>query len=1249
MATERIDIVIREDGSRVVQRRLSDIGKSSKESASSVDFLKRALGLLGGALVVNKIRQYADAWSSANGLIATATKTQAEAVAVQEKLFESAQRTRTAYGDMAELYSRVARAGSELGTSQAKIIEFTEGVGKALAVQHTSADAARGALLQLGQALSTSVVRAEEFNSINEATPYILQVVAKNIDGLDGSIAKLRARMLDGKLTSKEFFEAFLKGQKGVSEDFGKASLTIGQSVTLVVNALTKFIGEMDKALGVSDKIGTAAKFIAANFDSMASAVGRLTIVLLTGAVAWGTYQAAVLGATAVAGVQALVAYYQAVASGNFVLLGSAEAERQKANALLASATAEKAALVQTIARTDAEGVAAVVNSRVAAERTAAAVANLRYTQAQIVAERQLELVRYGAQINDIGRAKSVQRLIEIRQAELALTKTIKVAEEGAAAAQAAAAAASAAQGAQAAKNAQALSKATAGVAGAQAAAAAATSAAVGSTSLFAQAISALKTAASSALSAVGRLFLLINANPFTVLAVSIVVVTGLLLGFGDKLDAGIDGITNMSDVLKALGEVGVRAFTSLSEAVMGAFSSVGAIVSSALASVSGLIPGFVKDWLGSFGSFYSDLEFGFAGVVRGIARTLDAVGGLLTGVAIAVGRVFSGIPDVVENIFKQMYNKVLSVIEDLINKVIEGVNEVRSMVGASLLKTVEFTKLEVNEKTFEDYGQKVADSFADGFASQGGYMENAVNGIFDRAQQISRQRAVDLFRQGEKNYGADLNEKMGAGVSLVDQKGIDKAKNALRQLLDRISPVEGAILEMARATEVLNEAQARGLITGKDKVRYLGLLSEHYKDIIDPLGKVNRDIAEEAKLLGMSADAREAEGAYLQTYYQLLRQGIKLDGDAAQKMRDQIAAHQELARAVRVQDSLLADSVERRKDWVRQLDALKNLLGDPNSGFKQVDALRVLAREFGDETMMATKAQIDIVLANIQDTYNKIESAQAKGLVSPTDADRMKQSADLSAKSQLQSQAPDLFEGTQEQIDLQLARFQQMYTQIDLWRQADLVSEQTAIQMRKKVDQQAADQRLKGASDFFGTLATLQSSSNKKIAAIGRAAAITQATIDGILAVQKALASYPPPLNYAMAAAVGVAAAANVAKIAGFEQGGYTGNVGTKTVAGVVHGREFVVNADATSRNRAALETMNAGGTVGGGGNVSIVVNNNAEGTRATTQERSTPSGREVQITIETVIKKDIQSGGPISSAMESQFGLNRAHGTVR
>ena len=64
--------------------------------------------------------------------------------------------------------------------------------------------------------------------------------------------------------------------------------------------------------------------------------------------------------------------------------------------------------------------------------------------------------------------------------------------------------------------------------------------------------------------------------------------------------------------------------------------------------------------------------------------------------------------------------------------------------------------------------------------------------------------------------------------------------------------------------------------------------------------------------------------------------------------------------------------------------------------------------------------------------------------------------------------------------------------------------------------------------------ISTLQSSSNSALFAIGKASALATATIDGYVAVQKALTATPwPPVNFALAALVGVATAANIAKIA--------------------------------------------------------------------------------------------------------------------
>lgn len=164
-----------------------------------------------------------------------------------------------------------------------------------------------------------------------------------------------------------------------------------------------------------------------------------------------------------------------------------------------------------------------------------------------------------------------------------------------------------------------------------------------------------------------------------------------------------------------------------------------------------------------------------------------------------------------------------------------------------------------------------------------------------------------------------------------------------------------------------------------------------------------------------------------------------------------------------------------------------------------------------------------------------------------------------------------------------QLAQTRAMYEEIDRLRQADVISEREAAQARAEVNARQNEARLESSRSFFGNLASLSGSSNKTLAAIGKASAIATATIDGVLAVQKALAAYPPPVNFAMAASVGVAAAVNVAKIAGLKDGGEVVGPGgprdDKVLRWLSNG-EHVVNAGAASQPgvRAMLDHLNSG-----------------------------------------------------------------------
>jgi len=135
-------------------------------------------------------------------------------------------------------------------------------------------------------------------------------------------------------------------------------------------------------------------------------------------------------------------------------------------------------------------------------------------------------------------------------------------------------------------------------------------------------------------------------------------------------------------------------------------------------------------------------------------------------------------------------------------------------------------------------------------------------------------------------------------------------------------------------------------------------------------------------------------------------------------------------------------------------------------------------------------------------------------------------------------------------------------------------------------------------AANFASTLSFISSlagSENKKLAAVGKAAAIAMATMDTYAAATKALNATPwPPVNFAFAAAVVVAGMANIAKISGvqFEKGGEIQDTGSF----FGHRGEFVlpkgvVDAIKSGSRPPVLAGAGASMAVAGGGGINIVV----------------------------------------------------------
>jgi lambda family phage tail tape measure protein len=208
------------------------------------------------------------------------------------------------------------------------------------------------------------------------------------------------------------------------------------------------------------------------------------------------------------------------------------------------------------------------------------------------------------------------------------------------------------------------------------------------------------------------------------------------------------------------------------------------------------------------------------------------------------------------------------------------------------------------------------------------------------------------------------------------------------------------------------------------------------------------------------------------------------------------------------------------------------------------------------------------------------------------------------------------------------------------------------AAETTAKTTGAAAVATAKVAADGVVTASSLASTATTTTAQVAAAGTTLSAWLPAALVASVG--------SFGAAAIVGgTALLAAFALIKGFKTGGYTGNGGTSDVAGVVHGKEFVVNAEGTKRNRALLEAINSGERVSvsgqsisvnkvsgsgeqvqGAQQTNVYVNLVEDQSRAGTVRQSTRDDGSTQI---DAFVADIWGGGERAQAIEQAYGLTR------
>ena len=152
---------------------------------------------------------------------------------LQNMIYLSAERARGSYQATADAVSKLGLMAGDAFSSSEEIIAFMEQVNKQFTIAGTEAAGIDAAMLQLTQAMGSGVLRGEEYNSILEQAPNIIQAIADYMEVPKGQLKDMAA---EGQITAEIVKAAMFAAADDTNAKFEQMPKTFSQIWTSFQN-----------------------------------------------------------------------------------------------------------------------------------------------------------------------------------------------------------------------------------------------------------------------------------------------------------------------------------------------------------------------------------------------------------------------------------------------------------------------------------------------------------------------------------------------------------------------------------------------------------------------------------------------------------------------------------------------------------------------------------------------------------------------------------------------------------------------------------------------------------------------------------------------------------------------------------------------------------------------------------------------------------------------------------------------------
>lgn len=164
------------------------------------------------------------------------------------EIYNSSIRARVSMLDTADVVQRIKMNTGDVFSNNKEVLKFTENLSKSFKIAGISAQGISTSMLQLAQSLSSGVLQGDEFKSLKENAPNIINLISDYMGVTRGELEELSSQ---GKITTDIVKNAILGATDEINQKFDEMPMTWEEVNTkfnnIAIEAFQPFLEELGK------------------------------------------------------------------------------------------------------------------------------------------------------------------------------------------------------------------------------------------------------------------------------------------------------------------------------------------------------------------------------------------------------------------------------------------------------------------------------------------------------------------------------------------------------------------------------------------------------------------------------------------------------------------------------------------------------------------------------------------------------------------------------------------------------------------------------------------------------------------------------------------------------------------------------------------------------------------------------------------------------------------------------------------